>query len=337
MVCRAAPLIGRALRPVRPRFFCLRPVDHDLLRPKYIRAEPAPTPLQKITMSARNQFHPAHLRSGSKKSLTHQGDSDNYPPLQCRCRWRARASLRNRHQGPSIMGFEDEAEQSFGRPCRQTNGRSKRTYDLTSSIVPPGTSFHRSVELRFPPIAFDPARLSCRCDFPGPAELGAVNPYAVHDHGEPTGQGHDCLFHSAAPGDLHCPGFEPGPFRRTHQHDLGRFIEHRPHHLVAASRYATATSVDLARLILGWRQSQHRPDRLGVPEAGGHVDGRAIGQRHHRADTGDRHQAPAHIIVPDNGQQAAMQDADLLAKHPPDNEQRFDQTRPSQGDPRQAL
>ena len=38
------------------------------------------------------------------------------------------------------------------------NGRSKRTYDLTSSIVPRGTSFHRSVELEFPPIAFDPAR-----------------------------------------------------------------------------------------------------------------------------------------------------------------------------------
>src|SRR5712671_1715679 len=39
-------------------------------------------------------------------------------------------------KGPSIMGFEDEVEQSFGRPCRQTNGRSKRTCELTSSIVP---------------------------------------------------------------------------------------------------------------------------------------------------------------------------------------------------------
>jgi hypothetical protein len=72
-----------------------------------------------------------------------------YPPLQCRCRSRARASLRTRHQGPSIMGFEDEVEQSFGRPCRQCNGRSKRTYDLASSIVPRGTSFHRWVELDF--------------------------------------------------------------------------------------------------------------------------------------------------------------------------------------------
>jgi cold shock protein len=30
----------------------------------------------------------------------------------------------------------------------------------------------------------------------------------------------------------------------------------------------------------------------------------------HRADAGDCHQAPAHIIVPDDGQQAAMQDAE---------------------------
>src|SRR5207249_6466406 len=80
------------------------------------------------------------------------------------------------------MGFEDEVEQSFGRPCRQCDGRSKQTYDLTSSIVPRGTSFHRWVELDFPPIAFDPAQISSCCDFPGPSELGAVNPHAVHDH-----------------------------------------------------------------------------------------------------------------------------------------------------------
>jgi len=32
-----------------------------------------------------------------------------------------------------------------------------------------------------------------------------------------------------------------------------------------------------------------------------------------------------HLIVPHDGQQAAMQDDDLFAKYPPDNEQRFDQ------------
>src|ERR1039458_7013876 len=96
------------------------------------------------------------------------------------------------------MGFEDEAEQSIGRRCRQTDSRSSDRYELTSSIVPRGTSFHRVVELACSPIAFDPAWFSCRCGFfPGPAELSAINPYAVHDHGEPACQCHDCLLHAA--------------------------------------------------------------------------------------------------------------------------------------------
>src|SRR5664279_1692912 len=160
----------------------------------------------------------------------------DYPPLQCRCRSRARASLRNRHQGPSIMGFEDEAEQSIGRPCRQTNGRSKRTNELTSSIVPRGTSFHHWVELEYSPISCDPEPLSCcGCFFPGPAELSAVNPYAVHDHGQPARQRHDRLLHPAVPGDLHGPGLEPGPLVGAGRHDLGRFVEHHPHHLISAA------------------------------------------------------------------------------------------------------
>src|SRR6516164_7503272 len=103
-------------------------------------------------------------------------------------------------RGPSIMGFEDEVEQSFGRPfgrpCRQCDCRFKRTYELTSSIVPRGTSFHRSVELECPSIGLDAARFLCCCCglFSGPAELGAVNPYAVHDHSQPACQGHDRLF-----------------------------------------------------------------------------------------------------------------------------------------------
>jgi hypothetical protein len=44
------------------------------------------------------------------------------PSIQCRCRSRARASLRNRHQGRSIMGFENEADQSFGRLRHSMNG-----------------------------------------------------------------------------------------------------------------------------------------------------------------------------------------------------------------------
>src|SRR5258706_2921487 len=103
---------------------------------------------------------------------------------------------------------------TFGRPCRQKNGRTKRTHELTSSIVPRGTSFHCWVELWFSPVGFDPERFSCCCRglLPGPPELGAVNPDAVHDHGQPASQGHDRLFHPAAPGDLHGPRLEPAPF-----------------------------------------------------------------------------------------------------------------------------
>ena len=83
------------------------------------------------------------------------------------------------------MGFEDEVEQSVPRPCRQTDARSKRTCELTSSIVPRGTSFHHAVELDFPPLGFNPARFSCcrRGFFPSPSELGAIDPDAVQDHG----------------------------------------------------------------------------------------------------------------------------------------------------------
>src|SRR6185436_14331826 len=78
-----------------------------------------------------------------------------------------------------------------------------------------------------------------------------------------------------------------------------------------------------------WQTSAQTPPRLtwtcGTER--GYIDGGAIGQRHHGADTRDRHQAPAHLIIPDDGQQAAMQDTELLAKRPSNNEQRFDQRR----------
>ena len=67
------------------------------------------------------------------------------------------------------------------------------------------------------------------------------------------------------------------------------------------------------------RQPQHRFDCLGVAEAGRHIDSGAEGQRHHRTDTGDRHQPPAHRIVAHDGQQAAMQDGGLLAQHASDD------------------
>src|SRR5438067_13835669 len=135
---------------------------------------------------------------------------------------------------PFHHGIRRRGGTIFWAALPSSDGRSKRTYELTSSIVPRGTSFHRWVELEFPPIEFDPSLLSYRCDFPGPAELGAVNPDAMHDHGQPAGQRDDRLFHPAAPGDLHRPGLEPRPFLRP-QHALRCFVEHDPHHLIAAA------------------------------------------------------------------------------------------------------
>src|SRR5215471_18941297 len=149
-------------------------------------------------------------------------------------------------QGPSIMGFEDERDNLYRGLVVSSNGRSKRTCELISSIGPRGTSFHCWVDLEFSPIGFDPERFSCCCRgwLPGPSELGAINPYAVHDDGQPASQRHDRLLHSAAPGDLQGPGLKPGPFLRM-QHALRCFVEHHPHHLISAARYP-AVPVDLA-------------------------------------------------------------------------------------------
>jgi len=117
-----------------------RVIDRGVHHPLFVSAGHA----------GRDQFFSASGQPNSQRSAVWGQALSGYPPpLRCRCRSRARASLRNRHQGPSIMGFEDEAEQSYGRPCRQSSGRSKQTYELTSSIVPRGTSFHRSAELGF--------------------------------------------------------------------------------------------------------------------------------------------------------------------------------------------
>ena len=112
---------------------------------------------------------------------------------------------------PFHHGVRERGGTIYWSALLTTDSRSERTYDLTSSIVPRGTSFHHAVELVFSPIGFDGA-LSCCCSLlPAPAKLGAVNPDAMQDHSQPARQCHDCLLHATAPGDLHRPGLEPGP------------------------------------------------------------------------------------------------------------------------------
>src|SRR5205085_11109361 len=82
--------------------------------------------------SVTESYQHAHARallSMSASLIGRLGSSAfNHPRLRYRCHSRARASLRNRHIGRSIMGFEDEVERSFGRPCRRQVQADMRTH-----------------------------------------------------------------------------------------------------------------------------------------------------------------------------------------------------------------
>ena len=155
------------------------------------------------------------------------------------------------------MGFEDEVEQSKRRPCPTvTAGPSGHA----NSPHPSSREGHHSTawwSSSFLLSRFGSMSLSCRCGFPGPAELSAINPDAVHDYSQPSRQRDNRSFDAAVPGDLHRPSLEPGPSRRTHQHALGRLVEHCSHHRVAAARYG-ARAVSFTGLIPGAGQSEHR-------------------------------------------------------------------------------
>ena len=107
----------------------------------------------------RPEFNRHQVRIGSIASLIGHSGSSAFRPTtttQCRCRSRARASLRNRHQ--ALPSWESKTRRNnLPSGLAVTNGRSKRLGELTSSIVPRGTSFHRRVELEFPPIGCNPA------------------------------------------------------------------------------------------------------------------------------------------------------------------------------------
>src|SRR6478736_3416960 len=77
-----------------------------------------------------------------------------------------------------------------------------------------------------------------------------------------------------------------------------------------------------------WRTSAQTPPRRtwicgSEPERRRWRDRSATPRGRHQGSSS----SPAHLIIPDDGQQAAMQDTELLAKRPSNNEQRFDQRR----------
>src|SRR5262249_57460731 len=81
-----------------------------------------------------------------------------------------------------------------------------------------------------------------------------------------------------------------------------------PYGVIAPSRSGCNTSASLigrsgsSTSIMGFEDEVEQsldtaPTALEFLETGRYIDGDAIGQRHHRADTGDRHQPPPHLTV----------------------------------------
>src|SRR6266511_2672422 len=263
---------------------------------------------------------------------------------------RVLASLRDRHLGPPMMGsggcggpiYRDVLAVRLTAGIRTRNG-------LALSIVPAGTSLHRSAEFVFSPVVFllcttrcelhecidgtgalvcsvalsgqAPKPHSCapqargltanapteqssvlpamrttighsrscgRSFFPGPAKLGAIHPYAMHDDCQSSRHGDDRALHATMPGNLHAPGLEPRPLAAVGHQDQRRLEQHLAHQGISAFRDAPHP-VDLARLLPAWRQAKGGTDRLRTGEAGGHIDRGAKGQRDYWSDARCRH------------------------------------------------
>ena len=132
------------------------------------------------------------------------------------------------------MGFEDEVEQSLRRPCRQTDGRSKQTYDLTSSREGHHSTAGWSSSFLLSDVILQGFHAATACSL-------------VHRNSVPSTQMR-CRITAKRRARATIAFFMP---RRlaiciaqalSHDHllvrvgvDLGRLVEHRPHHFISAA------------------------------------------------------------------------------------------------------
>src|SRR5512132_3359240 len=159
-----------------------------------------PRPLNPTKPPASKTARPANC-----ELVLARADPSTYPPLlSLKSAAATRPNLHSLNSWPAVQCNEGFCNASEGQrlPLTTTMASQKPHHSAKRSKC--HRAFHRSVELECPSIGLDAARFSCCCCglFSGPAELGAVNPYAVHDHSQPACQRHDRLFHPAAPGDL---------------------------------------------------------------------------------------------------------------------------------------
>jgi hypothetical protein len=114
--------------------------------------------------------------------------------------------------------------QSVARSDRARRDRDKSPRELTSSIVPRGTSLHRLAGLGYPSVLVTGSCCegsgSSQDPLLGPVELGAIAPEAVHDDSQPARQSHDGLLQAAPSGHVHSPSLQPRLFLHSGDLDL---------------------------------------------------------------------------------------------------------------------
>jgi hypothetical protein len=98
----------------------------------------------------------------------------------------------------------------------------------------------------------------CCCRNRGPAEIGAVDPHAVHDHGKPARQGNLRGLHAAPFRDPHGPGPQRRP-AAVMQEDVGRLVKGGAHHRITAAA-DVAIVIGLPGAVAPWRQTEVRSD-----------------------------------------------------------------------------
>ena len=86
----------------------------------------------------------------------------------------------------------------------------------------------------------------------------SVNPHAMQNNGELSGDCHSGDVIAASLGNLHAPGTQSRPFLRVIQKDCGRLDQMSARHATAELRDAKVT-IHLARLILLRRQAKYPP------------------------------------------------------------------------------
>ncbi len=258
-------------------------------------------------------------------SLIGQFGSSNFrlSPLQCRVALGIVLLFRIGPR-PFHHGIEDEAEQSFGRPCRQLNAGSS---DQANSPHPSSREGHLSTagwKLDFAPIGLDPVRLSCcYAAVRVSAELGAVHPMRVHDHGQPSRQATIAFFMRGAWRSCIAQALSQDHFLERSWPELLR--RHRAHLLVPQAIILPSQS-DLARLVLG-ALSQTPAQRTWSCGSEPECRQWRIGQRHSGTNARGRHQALAHLVIPDDDQQAACRMTICSRSTRRTNEHRFVQNR----------